>query len=292
MPVFRLTAEQASVFAATTCSPDTAKDLQLPFPVFGVLLDQHITDRFDTFCILADKKFAAQQQQTCAKIAGLPTIEVPDPPMLELFFARQDAVLGNTVKSVAELVDTEAVATKHEKIMKAECREHGISCREYLRTGGHTAATYPASLPVDDPMRQLYEDDLCATNEDRNYSELLGRLITGLVLALDKSGTAKAESVFDRKRHKRNTNDILSGCTEYRYTQMLTIPGLLETVRSAVRQTLGIRSLANIRTLVCGHWKMQAHGTGRKDRKHLHIEPYWRGPEDAPIALRCGQLDK
>jgi hypothetical protein len=38
-----------------------------------------------------------------------------------------------------------------------------------------------------------------------------------------------------------------------------------------------------VRSLVAGHWKMQPCGEGRKDRKLIRIEPYWRGPLDAPV---------
>lgn len=41
-----------------------------------------------------------------------------------------------------------------------------------------------------------------------------------------------------------------------------------------------------VQTLVRGHWKMQAHGKGRELRKLVHVEPYWRGPEDAPVSAR------
>lgn len=30
---------------------------------------------------------------------------------------------------------------------------------------------------------------------------------------------------------------------------------------------------------VRGHWKQQAFGTGRQERKRLFVQPYWRGPE-------------
>lgn len=46
------------------------------------------------------------------------------------------------------------------------------------------------------------------------------------------------------------------------------------------------RGPQTIQTLVRGHWKNQAHGAAGADRKFIHIEPYWRGPEDAPIAVR------
>lgn len=42
----------------------------------------------------------------------------------------------------------------------------------------------------------------------------------------------------------------------------------------------------SVRHLVRGHWKMQAHGPGRKERKHIFVEPYWRGPELAEVVNR------
>lgn len=38
-----------------------------------------------------------------------------------------------------------------------------------------------------------------------------------------------------------------------------------------------------VRSLVAGHWKMQPCGEGRKDRKLIRIEPYWRGPLDGVV---------
>lgn len=41
-----------------------------------------------------------------------------------------------------------------------------------------------------------------------------------------------------------------------------------------------------VQSMVCGHWKHQPHGQGRSQRKWIWLHPYWRGPEDACIALR------
>ena len=40
----------------------------------------------------------------------------------------------------------------------------------------------------------------------------------------------------------------------------------------------------SVRTMVRGHWKHQAYGGGV--RRIIHVEPYWRGPEDGAIAVR------
>jgi hypothetical protein len=42
----------------------------------------------------------------------------------------------------------------------------------------------------------------------------------------------------------------------------------------------------SVQTLVRGHHKRQVIGIGRTGRKVIWIEPYWRGPEDAPILTR------
>ena len=38
--------------------------------------------------------------------------------------------------------------------------------------------------------------------------------------------------------------------------------------------------------MVRGYWRRQPYGPGGELRRFQHIEPYWRGPEDAPIAVR------
>lgn len=64
--------------------------------------------------------------------------------------------------------------------------------------------------------------------------------------------------------------------------------------RDAVRAYIEGRegSAPKVQILVRGHWKMQAHGKGLALRKPLHIEPYWRGPEEAPIPVRPHVLSR
>jgi hypothetical protein len=51
-------------------------------------------------------------------------------------------------------------------------------------------------------------------------------------------------------------------------------------------------SSPKVQTLVRGHWKWQAHGSKMSLRKWIHIEGYWRGPEDAPILPRTVKLEE
>lgn len=45
-----------------------------------------------------------------------------------------------------------------------------------------------------------------------------------------------------------------------------------------------------VQFLVRGHHKRQVCGRGRVDRKWIHIEPYWKGDRDAPIAQRTHRI--
>lgn len=46
----------------------------------------------------------------------------------------------------------------------------------------------------------------------------------------------------------------------------------------------GVGAKLRVRTLVAGHWQRFAAGKGRVDRVWKFVAPYWRGPEDGPIA--------
>jgi hypothetical protein len=58
--------------------------------------------------------------------------------------------------------------------------------------------------------------------------------------------------------------------------------------RGAVRHYLsGDRAAPpSVQTWVIGHWKRQVIGVGRSGRKVIWVQPYWRGPENAPILVR------
>jgi hypothetical protein len=45
-----------------------------------------------------------------------------------------------------------------------------------------------------------------------------------------------------------------------------------------------------VQTLVRGHQKRQPYGPNHSLRKWIHIEAYWRGPEDAPVVVRSTVL--
>jgi hypothetical protein len=71
---------------------------------------------------------------------------------------------------------------------------------------------------------------------------------------------------------------------------------LLREVRVDCREALaayisGERGTSpSVQTLVRGHFQRVAVGAGRVGRRWVHKEPYWRGPEDAPVAVHVHRL--
>lgn len=61
-----------------------------------------------------------------------------------------------------------------------------------------------------------------------------------------------------------------------------------EAVREYIRGARG--TSPTVQSLVRGHWKKQPCGAARSDRRLIFVEPYWRGPETAPIALRAHSI--
>ena len=57
--------------------------------------------------------------------------------------------------------------------------------------------------------------------------------------------------------------------------------------RVAVRDYIaGGGKSPTVRSLVRGHWRNQVHGPRNSLRKWIHVEPFWRGPDGAPVAVR------
>lgn len=110
--------------------------------------------------------------------------------------------------------------------------------------------------------------------------QLMARLVFGVALELTslRAAYAHAESGGVIKRDSRGAPET----TTFTLTRDVKVD-CREAVRAFCR---GGATLPTVQSLVRGHWKRQAHGPQASLRKFIFVEPYWRGPEDAPIAVR------
>lgn len=122
-------------------------------------------------------------------------------------------------------------------------------------------------------------DDRIKDNLGDAAHMIIRLMVNACCMMTENSGEA-AESRVPHPYSQRRQGPPDRRC--YRFTR-----AVVHDVRKAVRDhSLHGGKSPTVQCVVTGHWKMQAHGPGRTERKRIFIEPYWRGPEDAPIALR------
>lgn len=136
----------------------------------------------------------------------------------------------------------------------------------------------PEGTPRKDPLVLLFglaanlalyctnrSADVIATNQPTLDS--LEQRVRRLVLGKKRQ---RAQAALDEARRK--TVLVIGKNFHARDQQVLRYRHLPHTLTS--------------RHVVRGHWKQQVCGPGRVDRKHLFVEPYWRGPELAEVISR------
>lgn len=132
------------------------------------------------------------------------------------------------------------------------------------------------------------EDDANGTKDKvGRIVTMAKRLVSGLLLAMQNTDNFKSKTypARDGKRQRE------SG-TEPAHRVVFVGAPLKIDCRAAVADFIRNGSPKRkgappqVQVLVRGHHKRQVCGVGRTGRKVIWIEPFWRGPEDAPIFTR------
>lgn len=119
------------------------------------------------------------------------------------------------------------------------------------------------------------------SSESDRISSLARRLVVGCLATIQHTNNFK-----DRGLALREWTAGRTGPPKHRIV-VVGAPIRVD-VRSAVAAYIAGRrgGVPSVQTLVRGHYKRQVIGVGRSGRKVIWVEPYWRGPEDAPILAR------
>jgi hypothetical protein len=131
------------------------------------------------------------------------------------------------------------------------------------------------------------EVDSRVDDQQSRVGYLVGRLILSLCLALsDPTTTTLREQKRSKGRGSRfRTPHSTPDPRNFFVGRPITVD-CRPAIRDFLSNTGKKNGSINVQTLVRGHWKHQAHGVGRALRKLIHVEPYWKGPEDAKILIR------
>lgn len=118
---------------------------------------------------------------------------------------------------------------------------------------------------------------------EKKAIDVLVRLVLGVSVELDTSVYQELIQLGPPRPKLRKRGDGVPTCWTFKLTRDVNVD-----MREPLRQYLfgGKGRSPTVQIMVRGHHKRQPCGPGLSERKWIHIEPYWRGPEDAPIAVR------
>lgn len=150
---------------------------------------------------------------------------------------------------------------------------------------------FTTEMLVDDRGFEGLENDNPFSEEisdlDERANSMLGHLIVNVCLAMNDPSNIKSQPKEEWRgwsAAKSSRKNKLPSCRTY----ILSREGILDC-REAVTEYLRTgkqRKGLTVQTLVSGHFRNQAHGPQHSLRKVIWVEPFWRGPEDAPILSR------
>jgi hypothetical protein len=141
----------------------------------------------------------------------------------------------------------------------------------------------------DDSRESLADGEFCVGVDESDERALLlvRRLLVGVCIEMSDRANSKPQN----KKARMGCHGVIDRNAPGMSLWLLTRDVKIDA-REACREFVshGGRSPA-VQSMVRGHHKRQAHGRNGSLRKWIHVEPYWRGPEDAPIAVRSHRLD-
>jgi hypothetical protein len=159
---------------------------------------------------------------------------------------------------------------------------------------GLDSASYYRSLTEDDDVVVSYPpyapEEFRASEAEGRLSAAVRRLVANVVLALtNKDNYVHTSRTLGPKGSYERRMSRLPQTEQYILGRGIKLNldlrrELCEYVAHGDESRR--RGPATVQTLVAGHGKWQVHGPGRAGRKWIFIQPYWRGPEDAPIVVR------
>ena len=130
------------------------------------------------------------------------------------------------------------------------------------------------------------------TPQDERVMTLIGRLIINACLAMSDPSAVKKVGP-GHKAFAKATREGRAGEEPAVRTFLLSKPVKLDcrpAIKEYVEAPAGSKRTLTVQSLVRGHFKGQWFGPGNGQYKVIWREPHYRGPLDAPIALRSHHL--
>ncbi len=164
-----------------------------------------------------------------------------------------------------------------------------------FRYGVSTAELLPPWIEVPDvlPGDRLRNNDTGPnsfelTEQDARMTAMIGRLIVNVCLAFSDPTTS---GIDEPKVRRAGTGTKARGKNRKHDEPVVRVYEIGHEVNHDFRQHVreyaaGTARKLTVQSYVHGYWRRQAHGPRLSLRTWKWIEPYWKGPDTAPIAAR------
>lgn len=194
--------------------------------------------------------------------------------LLHVEGARYNRILVYSCKSVAGMTILDQRGNDPGCVLQQQSR----SIADLLFEETEMTSTYT-------PSARRVKDD----NQVKRVVVLSKRLVAGLLLAMQHADNFKTREVKERHAGSlRRSKEPAHRVTMIGKPLTIDLRGEVENyLRGDSKRK---NAPPSVQVLVRGHYKRQVIGVGRMGRKVIHIEPYWRGPDDAPIFTRPKRL--
>ena len=168
----------------------------------------------------------------------------------------------------------------------AHARESSVTLWRFGLPG--SSLTTPLDMEIDQALPAIAESSEPLDELDDRCTLMLGRLITGACLAMSQPENVKApqERAPKEQGNRREAPEPRTRNYVLRYPVSVDCR---EAVHAYVQGTRA-RGPLSVQTLIAGHMRWQAHGPKGGLRKLIRVEPYWRGPENAPISASARKI--
>jgi hypothetical protein len=141
--------------------------------------------------------------------------------------------------------------------------------------------------PEADDWVKAFEDDPPITSNDAITHKTALRIVRNLVAWIEANGPGERQGgkrppKKNRKPIPDDPNALPTPTTWVVGREIKLSPDLRQMASEVVLGESKKDKVAGwkvrVRYIVRGHWRMQAHGVGRAERKRMFISPFWRGP--------------
>ncbi len=124
------------------------------------------------------------------------------------------------------------------------------------------------------------------TTEDERKLRICTRIALGVCLAMSDPNAVRATAstkMSEETHRKRLAKE--PACRVFMLGRPVKVDCRI-AIRSYIMNGSSVRGPLTIQFLVRGYWRNQPYGPNLSKRRAQWIEPYWKGPEDAPINVR------